>query len=140
LRALKEKWDATFYFSGAERDVQLNDELIKGSGVKGVNAAGRLSLRESMALYAEMQLAICVDSGPAHLCAAQGTPTIAIFGPTDPNRWRPYGPEHQAIFDSSIQCQACSERKSLTKHDCMIKLDPQKIIDEAASMFISVSH
>lgn len=32
------------------------------------------------------------DSGPAHLAAALGVPTIAIFGPTDPAVWAPCGP------------------------------------------------
>ena len=31
------------------------------------------------------------DSGVAHLAAALGTPTVAIFGPTDPAVWRPLG-------------------------------------------------
>lgn len=137
LKGVKAKYDATFYFSGAERDVQLNEELIAGSAVKSVNAAGKLSLRESMALYAQMNLAICVDSGPAHLCAATGTQTIAIFGPTDPNRWRPYGPQHQAIFDKSIDCRACAVKKTLTKHDCLEKLDANKIVEAAVSAFSS---
>jgi hypothetical protein len=29
------------------------------------------------------------DSGPTHLAAAAGTPTLAIFGPTDPAVWAP---------------------------------------------------
>lgn len=138
LKALKEKFDATFYFSGAERDVELNEELIAGAGLRSVNAAGRLSLRESMALYSLMQLAVCVDSGPAHLCAAAGVPTVAIFGPTDPNRWRPYGPRHQAVFDRSIECRACNDGKSLTKHDCLVQLQPEKIVEAAVSRFASV--
>jgi heptosyltransferase-3 len=31
------------------------------------------------------------DSGVSHLAAAAGAPGIAIFGPTDPERWRPLG-------------------------------------------------
>ena len=31
------------------------------------------------------------DSGVSHLAAAVGTPGMAIFGPTDPARWRPLG-------------------------------------------------
>lgn len=31
------------------------------------------------------------DSGVSHLAAALGSPTVAIFGPTDPGRWRPLG-------------------------------------------------
>lgn len=118
-----------FFFSGAERDASLNETLIAKSGVAGVNPAGKLSLRESMALYRQMDLAVCVDSGPAHLCAAAGIPTVAIFGPTDPVRWRPYGAKHTAVFDRGIQCSACADKKTLTNHACLTELEPSKIID-----------
>ena len=32
------------------------------------------------------------DSGPTHLAAATGAPTVALFGPTDPRRFAPRGP------------------------------------------------
>lgn len=32
------------------------------------------------------------DSGPTHLAAQLGVPTLALFGPTDPVRWGPIGP------------------------------------------------
>jgi ADP-heptose:LPS heptosyltransferase len=32
------------------------------------------------------------DSGVTHLAAALGTPSVAVFGPTDPAVWRPRGP------------------------------------------------
>jgi Glycosyltransferase family 9 (heptosyltransferase) len=32
------------------------------------------------------------DSGPTHLAAQLGLPTVALFGPTDPKRWAPLGP------------------------------------------------
>ncbi|MGH7925902.1 MAG: glycosyltransferase family 9 protein, partial [Candidatus Binatus sp.] len=31
------------------------------------------------------------DSGVSHLAAAVGTSGVAIFGPTEPARWRPLG-------------------------------------------------
>ena len=31
------------------------------------------------------------DSGVSHLAAAAGAPGVVIFGPTDPDRWRPLG-------------------------------------------------
>jgi heptosyltransferase-3 len=34
---------------------------------------------------------IANDSGPAHLAAALGVPTVAVFGPTDPTVWAPRG-------------------------------------------------
>jgi ADP-heptose:LPS heptosyltransferase len=32
------------------------------------------------------------DSGPTHLAAQLGVPTIALFGPSDRRVWRPVGP------------------------------------------------
>jgi ADP-heptose:LPS heptosyltransferase len=32
------------------------------------------------------------DSGASHLAASAGAPTVALFGPTDPNVWSPEGP------------------------------------------------
>jgi heptosyltransferase III len=38
------------------------------------------------------RLFIGADSGPSHLAAQLGLPTLALFGPTDPARWSPAGP------------------------------------------------
>ncbi|HEX5050168.1 MAG TPA: glycosyltransferase family 9 protein [Planctomycetota bacterium] len=37
------------------------------------------------------------DSGPTHLAAALGVPTVAIFGPTDPRVWAPVGPHVHVV-------------------------------------------
>lgn len=43
-------------------------------------------LLESAALF------VGNDSGPGHLAAALGTPTLSLFGPTDPHIWKPPHP------------------------------------------------
>lgn len=37
-------------------------------------------------------LVVGCDSGPTHLSAQLGVPTLALFGPTDPALWGPVGP------------------------------------------------
>ncbi len=37
------------------------------------------------------------DAGPTHLAAAVGASTVALFGPTDPQVWRPLGPKATAL-------------------------------------------
>ena len=65
------------------------------------------------ALMREADLYLGSDSGITHLAAACGTPTIALFGPTDPQIWGPQGPQVSIIRwqpGSSFDEQAESRR------------------------------
>jgi heptosyltransferase-3 len=50
------------------------------------------SLDKLADLLAGARLFIGNDSGPTHLAAQLGLPTLALFGPTSPALWRPLGP------------------------------------------------
>jgi heptosyltransferase II len=120
------------FFAGSKQDEELYRQLAEACGQQCVTTAGKLSLRQSMALLAGMDLSICTDSGPAHLSAATGTPTIALFGPTDPVRWRPWGEQHLAIFDDNLPCRPCHYKKTCQeKRPCLAELDPEIIIEKA---------
>lgn len=54
------------------------------------NLGGRLDLREAMAVVAESALHLAGDTGTGHIAAAYGTPVVSIFGPTPPERFRPW--------------------------------------------------
>ena len=49
-------------------------------------AAGRLSLRRSAALMAELDLFIGVDTGPTHIAGALGLPMVALYHSAYPGR------------------------------------------------------
>lgn len=53
---------------------------------KVFNAAGKTTLREAAAIIQESDLLICNDSAAVHIADALNVPTIALFGPTEPNR------------------------------------------------------
>lgn len=59
--------------------------------VGGICAAGALTLRQFLSVASHCGVFIGGDSGPTHLVAALGMPTIALYGPTDPNRTGPIG-------------------------------------------------
>jgi hypothetical protein len=46
---------------------------------------------------AKARLYVGNDSGITHLAAAVGTPTVALFGPTDPAIWAPRGPHVRVV-------------------------------------------
>ncbi len=43
------------------------------------------------------------DSGPTHLAAQMGLPTVALFGPTDPRVWAPVGPDVTVLAPPSAE-------------------------------------
>ncbi|MCZ6634334.1 MAG: glycosyltransferase family 9 protein [bacterium] len=51
----------------------------------------QLPLRHLAAVLQRATVYLGNDSGPSHLSAAVGTPTLALFGPTDPRIWAPRG-------------------------------------------------
>ena len=43
------------------------------------------------------------DSGPGHLAATLGVPTVSLFGPSNPTVWKPLGPSVQVVHAASLQ-------------------------------------
>lgn len=61
-------------------------------GVPGaVTLAAQTELGPLAALFKLCDLVVGVDSGPLHLAVAAGTPSVHLFGPTDPAVYGPWG-------------------------------------------------
>jgi ADP-heptose:LPS heptosyltransferase len=57
----------------------------------------RAVLGETLGLLGTAQLVVANDTGLAHVAAAVGAPTVVLYGPTDPERWKPPGDHVRAI-------------------------------------------
>ena len=69
-------------------------------------------LREMIALIAGACLFVGNDSGPAHVAAAAGRPSVVVYGPTNPVQWRPWRTEHR-IVEAGARFRAIRGDKSL---------------------------
>ena len=58
----------------------------------GVTLLADVGLGVYAGLFKRAALAVCNDTGPAHLAAAVGAPLLSLLGPTDPGLWAPWGP------------------------------------------------
>ncbi|HEX7614856.1 MAG TPA: glycosyltransferase family 9 protein, partial [Thermoanaerobaculia bacterium] len=54
----------------------------------------------SARLAARAALFVGADTGPTHLAAAAGVPTLALFGPTPPERYGPVGPRTAVLRET----------------------------------------
>lgn len=55
-----------------------------------IDLVGKLTLAESMAAIDESAIHLAGDTGAGHIAAAYDTPVVSVFGPTDPDVFRPY--------------------------------------------------
>ena len=76
------------------------------SEIEGTLILLGLSIAELAELIRGARLYIGNDSGPMHLAAAVGTPTIAVWGSSDSRRWRPWGVEHRVV-QNPFECNPC---------------------------------
>ena len=61
-------------------------------------------------LAARAALFVGADTGPTHLAAAAGAPTLALFGPTPPERFGPVGPRTAVLRESPAAYNRSSGR------------------------------
>jgi heptosyltransferase-1 len=66
------------------------DDPVVSDLSRFVNLTSRTSLLQMVELLRRAKLVIANDSGPLHIAAALGRPTLGLFGPTSPSRFGPY--------------------------------------------------
>lgn len=90
---------------GAKEDASIFEAIRSVAGHVTVFDPG-LRLLGLGALLERAVLFIGNDSGPMHVARAVGTPTIGLFGPTDPHRYGPRGPA-ATVVSVPIECRPC---------------------------------
>jgi ADP-heptose:LPS heptosyltransferase len=70
------------------------------------------------------------DSGVSHLAAPLGTPSTAIFGPTDPVVWAPRGRSVQ-VLRGSAPCAPCSpeQRSDCRERTCLEWVSVESVLE-----------
>jgi ADP-heptose:LPS heptosyltransferase len=94
---LAREYNARIVLVGAEADKELVTAVSGMMSNPSVNLAGQLSLGEIGALCEVADLYVGNDTGPTHVAAAVGCPTLAIFGPSDPATSKPYGTKGKVV-------------------------------------------
>lgn len=91
---------------GGQEERQRVTEVLSPGGLVA-DLVGRVTLKQLAALLQHARALVSNDSGPMHLAAALGTPTIALFGTKDaasgPRRWGPWGEGHVVIWKPSME-------------------------------------
>jgi len=114
-----------------------------------VDVAGKLNLAAVASLLSKARAFVGPDTVVTHLAAASGTPTVALFGPSNPVKWGPW-PKHYGedrnpytmrgtqrvnnvlLLQGKGDCVPCLEegcdRHINSLSDCLQKLPSERVI------------
>ncbi len=91
--------------------------------------APKTNLSEMTGLIKNCNLIIANDSGPMHIAAALGIPTLGIFGPTNPKNHGPYSDNSTYVIKEELFCIICNKLECPYNHECMLQLSNEKVLN-----------
>jgi heptosyltransferase I len=77
----------------------------------------RGDLPQLTALLAHVDVVVGGDTGPVHIAAALGTPTVSFYRVTDAQRNGPCGPQHRTL-QAPLACSPCLQKRCRRDADC----------------------
>jgi heptosyltransferase-1 len=95
----------------------LADRVVAASSNAAI-AAPPTGVRDLVALARASSLVVSGDTGPLHIATAVGTPSVSLFGPTDPVRNGPYAPEDVTVSRFEV-CGCHYDRQCHERDWCM---------------------
>lgn len=127
-KALLETYpDSTILLSwGNEAERVVVTELAAGIGT-GARVLQRYSLKGLTALLKKVDLVVGGDTGPTHIAAAVGTPTVSLYRASDGKRSGPRGACH-VIVQSPLACTSCFRTECDKDDECRRSITVQSMV------------
>lgn len=139
--------------SGSARDQECVAPLRRlGGAPQLIDTSGRLDFNQLVRLFGIAGLYIGPDTSVSHLAAAAGLPVIAVFGPTNPQRWAPWPADapqpvrfvrrasvqqvgNVTLLQDTQDCVPCGragcEDHRGSRSDCLQAITPDRVLREA---------
>jgi ADP-heptose:LPS heptosyltransferase len=109
---LQREHGATILVTGSEADRPLASALVERLPQPAVDLTGRLTVRETLAVIAGLDLFLSPDTGPMHMACAVDTPSVSVFGPSDPVRYFSGGDgrvgSRHVVVKPELWCSPCN--------------------------------
>ena len=109
---LQREYGATVVITGSAADRALAERVGAGLPQPPVDLTGRLGVRDTMAVIGALDLFLSPDTGPMHMATAVGTPSVSVFGPSDPARYFSGGSgapgTRHVVVRADLWCSPCN--------------------------------
>jgi ADP-heptose:LPS heptosyltransferase len=120
---------------GAKEDGEVCEYAATDWAGLKVNLCGKLSPRETAAVFEYAQVFLGPDSGPMHLAACAGVPCVIAFSARGlPGVWYPAGENHRVLYHK-VNCFGCNLETCIVEaRKCLTSIS----VDEFAAAVESV--
>lgn len=113
----------------------LAEEIARHIGSRAV-VLDKMSLKQFVAVLKCVDLVVGGDTGPIHLAAAVGTPTVSFYRCTDGSLNGPLGKTHM-IVQSPLPCTKCLRKACDREEECRRSIDVDAMLAAAESCLAS---
>lgn len=113
---------------GGGADASLGAAIAAAVPGRVTDFCGKLSLPEVAEWLRLCRMLVTNDTGPMHIAAAVGTPVVALFGPTSPERTGPYG-QLSSVVRVPLPCAPCMKDtcRNAETLACLRRITPGEI-------------
>jgi lipopolysaccharide heptosyltransferase I len=91
------------------------------------DAAPSTTIPDIVAVAQGARLMVSGDTGPLHIAGAVGTPIVALFGPTYPERNGPWSP-HDVALSRVTTCSCLYERRCRREMPCIDDIPVEEVV------------
>jgi len=134
--ALAEEFELTSVVLGGEGDGGLARAIVEAARSPVLDLTGKTSLKQAAEVLRRCRVTVGNDTGPLYVSAAMGTPTVGLFGPTDPRRLGPYGEGHAKVV-TDVECAPCRNRRCKPLR-CMEAIGAARVVETVRGLLVGV--
>ena len=111
---------------GGMLDSTLAGEIDAEAEIPPIILVGKTTLKQLAHVIKNAKAVVGGDTGPVHLAAGLGVPTVMVMGPTDANRNGPHGQLENAI-EANRPCKYCWKRACPKGLECLSVIHPEAV-------------
>ncbi|MBV8084494.1 MAG: glycosyltransferase family 9 protein [Chloroflexi bacterium] len=133
---------ARLVFFGGRADRELARAMVEAGVPDGfIDTSGQVSLSQAIGILSHLDLFVGNDSGPLHLAAALGVPSVGVYGPTSVLTYHPIGLRVRAVY-GSVPCPAQYGfignrpvwQRRACDGECLDSIDPRQVAAAAQEL------
>jgi len=126
--------------TGSPDDAGIAHAIADRAGAGVTSVAGATSIGVFGALAERARAVVAMDSGPMHVAAATGVPTVGIFAlqSDEPDRWAPRGPR-VALVRPTYPCPPAHRKETCPDFACVRALDEGAVLNALDGLLVATA-